>query len=202
MNRVQVALVAFASLLVTACSGPAFKGDVTRFNKLPPANGASVNVMPADEAMIGSLEFGTYADMLGRHLESQGYQPAGGKPADLIAVVEYEIGDGREKLINRPRVNMGFGYRSRNYSYWGWHDPFAFHDNNEVYARTYYPAMLKVTLRNAETDEVLFEGRVESESRKNALPEIMPYMLQAMFEGFPGANGETRQIVISPPDSE
>jgi len=196
--------------LVAACSSPAFKGDVTRFHAdIPPANGAKVNVIPADSALSGGLEFGTYAEMLGQHLARSGYTAAAGEEPDLVAVMAYAVSNGREKLLNRPRSRIGvgtWGYGHYSSYYWWAYDPFLY-DQNELYATTVYTATLKVTLRYPEDadgkpGDVLFEGVVESESRKKHLPKLMPYMLEAMFQDFPGINGETRKIVIEPPEEK
>ncbi len=213
MQALKTFLLVGTVALIAACSGPAFKGDVTRFHaSLPPANGALVNIVAKDVELNGSLEFATYAEMLGGQLSHYGYAAADGEAPELIAVMEYAISEGREKLTSYPRVNIGFGhYGGRRYghhsSYWWAYDPFLYDRGDNVRATTVYTATLKVSLRYPDGEDgnlgdVLFEGVVESESRQKHLPKLMPYMLEALFEGFPGRNGETMKIVIEPPEEE
>ena len=42
----------------------------------------------------------------------------------------------------------------------------------------------------------LFESRVISEGRSNRLEEVMPLMVDAMFQEFPGPSGVTREVTI------
>ncbi len=44
----------------------------------------------------------------------------------------------------------------------------------------------------------LFEGKAEAASTSNRLPYLVPNLVQAMFTGFPGNNGETVRIKIAP----
>ncbi len=49
--------------------------------------------------------------------------------------------------------------------------------------------------------EKLFEGRAVSIGRDNKMPEIMPYLAQAMFTNFPGESGVTKVVTIELPES-
>jgi hypothetical protein len=44
----------------------------------------------------------------------------------------------------------------------------------------------------------LFEGKAEAASTSNRLPYLVPNLVEAMFTGFPGHNGETVKISIAP----
>jgi hypothetical protein len=44
--------------------------------------------------------------------------------------------------------------------------------------------------------ERIFEGRVQSTGQQNRLPEVMPYLITAMFSNFPGENGVTKMVTI------
>jgi len=51
----------------------------------------------------------------------------------------------------------------------------------------------------AEPNTVVFEGRVESVGRDKRLPEVMPYLVEALFTDFPGESGVTREIKVEVP---
>lgn len=44
--------------------------------------------------------------------------------------------------------------------------------------------------------EIIYEGRTVSEGLKKNLPEIMPYLIEAMFTNFPGESGVTRTVRV------
>jgi hypothetical protein len=46
------------------------------------------------------------------------------------------------------------------------------------------------------TDRVLFEGRVQSTGREREIARVMPYMITAMFNNFPGESGVTKVVTI------
>ena len=46
--------------------------------------------------------------------------------------------------------------------------------------------------------QALFEGLAQAQSRNNALPALVPNLVEAMFTGFPGNSGETVRITVAP----
>jgi hypothetical protein len=42
----------------------------------------------------------------------------------------------------------------------------------------------------------LFEGRVRSSGRQGELAEVMPYLITALFQNFPGESGVTKVVTI------
>ena len=44
--------------------------------------------------------------------------------------------------------------------------------------------------------EVLFEGRVQSIGKAKEIATVMPYMITAMFNNFPGENAVTKVVTI------
>jgi hypothetical protein len=93
----------------------------------------------------------------------------------------------------------GFG------SSFGYYDPFwgpgaGFWGEPEVYSYSVYTRKLSMNIARAGTaSQNVYEGKLESAGRDNHLPEVMPYMVQAMFQDFPGQSGVTRKVVIEIP---
>jgi hypothetical protein len=190
-------LVAVAVLTLGACSNT-FRSDVATFHTLPVPKGEKVSILPMDHTKRDSIEFQQYAAILGNHLRLEGYNQAGDSKPDLIVGFDVTIDDGREKLENRPRLNDPYHVYWRHYWYhgyfWGPYDPFNRY-NNEIVARTVYHATLKMEVRTPD-GEVLFEGRAETDTRKRAVPEVVPLLAEALFESFPGPSGVTRHVKI------
>ncbi len=209
MNRVikTVGLMAVLSLLA-ACSNN-LRSTVTTFHSLPQPSGEKIVIVPMDDSLKGSLEFATYANMVGNELGKLGYRPANGQPADLVVELDYGVDDG--KVFVRS-YGTGFGYWGYPYfHHFGHHHFHHFWPHHRWYyggywgypygrdVRSYvkYTRVLKMNIRpNFDGAKNLYEGRVESMGRSNDLPALMPYLVQAMFENFPGVSGTTQKVVI------
>ena len=56
---------------------------------------------------------------------------------------------------------------------------------------------------NTENPKRVFEGSAVSTGTNGQIDPVMPYIVQAIFDQFPGASGETKTVRIEvPPDSE
>lgn len=199
--------------LISACNST-FKSNVSRFHELPQPQGESVVIVASDPAKNTSLEFASYANIVGGYLAKQGYVPAGDGKPDLIVELDYSVDDGKVMVRSTPsHFSFGYGYASGFYPYYSpWYRPYWRHgyygrygyspfwfDHHERNVRSYvnYTRKLMLTIRpNKDGVKNIFEGTVESRGRNNKLPELMPHMVQAMFTNFPGTNGTTDKVVI------
>lgn len=199
--------------LVSACSST-FKSNVSRFHELPTPQGESVVIVAADPAKSASLEFASYANIVGTYLARQGYVPAGDGKADLIVALEYSVDDGKVMVRSYgSRFAFGYGYGFHHFGhrghfshfghfgrfghyyspFYGYYDPFGY----DVRSYVNYTRKLTMEIRpNNEGSKNMFEGTVESKGRSNDLPDLMPLMVQALFTDFPGVNGTTDRVVI------
>lgn len=198
-------------LLLAACASQ-IKSDVARFHRLPPPQGESFQVIAADSRKQGSLEFATYAQYVAAEMVKQGYREAeANQPATLQVRIDYNVSPGHEKLATRPGTSAPYYYHWRHrafYPYgWGFYDPFwgGAYSQPEVYSYTVYTRSLDMDIVRPGTGEKgegavpLFEGRVQSVGKDNRLPEVMPYLVQAMFTDFPGTSGVTKEVKIDLP---
>jgi hypothetical protein len=194
---------------------------VTRYQPHSIPAGASFYVVPRDGAP--SPQFYRYASMLSQQLQSYGYQPAGApQAADMLVRVDYGVGDPETVVRSDPFYGPGYGgygmgwrdpffnpywgswgrpYYSRwgNYPYYyGWNDPWMFGAGGYrgIDAYTVYKSHFDMDIVQRATNAPLFEGHAQARSRNDELDRLMPSLIQAMFAGFPGRNGETVRITI------
>ncbi len=204
-KRISVVTSMLLMLLLAACSS-SIKSDVARFHALPQPTGETIVIVPAREELRGSLEFATYAGKIGQRLAAYGYKPAGGQQADLIVVLDYGVDDGKVEVKSYPSRRFGYGspyYWGHYYPYGYYHPYHSYWDEPEVRSYVVYTRKLSMTIRPAGDDSInLFEGRVESRGRDNRLPEVMPYLIQALFDDFPGHSGATERVIIKLNDSD
>lgn len=110
-----------------------------------------------------------------------------------------------------PRLGIYFGrpYWSR-YSafpyYWGWDDPFWYGRSRlgrgGYDSYTVYKSYLDLDIVQRGNNAPLFEGHAKARSETDELDALVPNLIQAMFTGFPGRNGETVKITVPPKPKE
>lgn len=201
-NVMLRALVLALTALGLASCAATITSDVARFHQLSQPRGETIAIVPMDPARRGSLEFATYAQQVGAELSRLGYRVvAPGQPAELEARMDYGVSPGRTEIATRP--GTGFygraGWYGGRWSRWGWYDPWGpwgpwGWDQPEVYSYTEFTRTLELTIVRANGGQALFEGKVESEGRDSRLPEVMPYLVRALFTDFPGQSGVTRRV--------
>jgi hypothetical protein len=195
----RISLIALLAMLMAGCAAR-IESNVARFHQLSPPKGETVAIVPLDQTKQGSLEFATYARQVADALATQGFRIAEpGQPADIVARLDYGVSDGSVQVATRPGFS-GFGrpYWGSRWSRWGWYDPwgpFGFNDYPDVYSYTTFSRRLELTMTRANEPKALFEGRVESIGRDNRLPEVMPYLIRALFKDFPGQSGVTVKVI-------
>lgn len=197
--------------VLAACTSTV-RSDVSRFHTLPKPAGEKIIIVASDPEKNNSLEFASYASLVGNSLGQQGYVPADGAKADLIVELDYSVDDGKVMTRSSPSYfgfhRRSFGYYryvyygNRYYRYWypyGYYSGHFGHDFHDRDVRSYvnYTRRLKMVIRsNREGAVNLYEGSVESVGRSKNLPEMMPFLVQALFTNFPGQSGSTEKIVI------
>lgn len=203
MKSMQKLLLLACAVALGACTS-SFRSDVATFHEMGAPGGERVVLTPMNPEKRDSLEFRQYASTLAHHLKSYGYNETGNAEPELIVGFDVTINDGREKLRNRPApfAHSYWDVRWPWHGYWDspFHRPFDHHDT-VVVAGTYYTITLSLELRKPD-GTLIFEGRAETETRSKALPEIVPFLAQALFDSFPGESGQTRRVVIAPPEAD
>lgn len=183
--------LAFAVLLsLGACGVRTIASDVTRFHLLPPMTGESVAIVAKDEQKAGSIEFARYAELVGGALSRFGYSQAGEGPPDYIVLIDYfQRPLTLESDDERGRMSVGVGGGSSGHTSVGVGFGTSFGLGGQ--ARQLAARSFILELESRESGERLFEGRVQSRGLAENFAEVMPYMIDALFQGFPGNSGET-----------
>ena len=178
-----------ALLLLLAGCARNFEAEVTRFHQITQVGGQSATVVPADPQLQG-LEFASFADIVGRHLERYGYSAAGQATPDLRVVMGYGLAEiGSEQ--SGPVVGVGLGRYGR-------HTGVSFSGLFNVGGgrRTYYSYRLDLAIEDAATGQRIFEGHSITSGQGANMGAVMPYLVAALFENFPGNSGETIRVEL------
>lgn len=195
----RAAALAAMLLLLQGCT-QFLRGDVVAFHEDSLPMGETIRVEALDAEKGRSLEFRAYARMIADELRELGYMPveAPGAAATLIAEVDYSVTSGGEETRTTRRFPPYVRY---HFHYGRFQDPFYFgFDNSWTDTVTTTPSYLRQLslniVRNDAERTRLFEGRVRSSGRQGELAEVMPYLVTALFENFPGESGVIKVVTI------
>jgi hypothetical protein len=205
------------ALGLTGCA-TGFPAQVSRFQAMPAPAGQTYFIVPMDSRLNGSLEFQRFGGYVSQAMAAQGYAPAASpQAASLIVNVGYKVDNGTTEYVEDPFAYSrygyggfggGFGYgRHSFYSryggfyspfYYGWDDPF-WYGGGGIQRYTEYKSNLDLDIRRKGDNQSVFEGHAKARSTTDDLNRIVPNLVEAMFTGFPGRNGETIRITVPPP---
>lgn len=200
-----LALVATLAIWLGGCAEN-FNANVSRFtHELPAPAGQTFAIVAEDPRNSGGLEFGQYAAMLADQLHKVGYVPGDAATSDLVVEFDYGVDKGRDKISMfgpdpywGPWRGFGRGYYGGYFGphRWGYglYDPWF----DDVSVTTVYTSGIDVRIKRRSDGQRVFEGKAEAVSASNRLSYVVPNLIEALFNGFPGHSGETVHISIPP----
>jgi hypothetical protein len=183
----RISLVAL--LFLFAGCARSFEAEVTRFHQIVQTGGQTATIVAADPQLEG-LEFSSFADIVGHHLERYGYRAASTSTPDLRVVMGYAMAEtGSER--SGPLIGIGVGHYGRHVgvSYSGLFNV----GSNRTY---YYAYRLDLVIEEVASGQRIFEGRSVTSGRGANMGAVMPYLVAALFENFPGQSGQTVRIEL------
>ena len=203
-----------AALGLSACA-ESIRTTVSRYQAMPAPQGQTFFVVPGGGmAANGGLEFQRYAGIVAQQLQARGYTPATSpQNANMLVQFGYGVDQGQVRYTADPFYGSRFGYGGfydpfyspfyyprfgfggfgRGY-YYGWDDPSWYGGGIDSYVE--YRSQIDLHIRAAGTNQPLFDGRAQARSQTSRLDIVIPSLVDAMFTGFPGQNGETIKITI------
>src|SRR5438128_4027488 len=217
-NLATSAALALAAVGLSACA-TGLSTEVSRYQAMPAPQGQTFVVVPGEGmAAPGGLEFERYAAIVAQQLAARGYQPAADpKSANMIVHLGYSLDNGQTRVQADPFYGSrfgyggfgygglgygGFGYYGRRFGRfggfaYGWDDPFWYGGGVDSWVE--YHSQVDLHIRQAGSGQALFDGRAQARSTTNRLDVLVPNLVEALFTGFPGQNGETVRITVPPP---
>jgi hypothetical protein len=200
-----------AAVALSACA-TSLQTEVSRYQAMPAPQGQTFIVVPGGgKARPGGLEFERYAALVAQNLAAHGYRPAANaQAANMVVELGYDVDSGQTRINDYGPtygpVWGGYGGWGSpfypRYGYWGspfyygWNDPFWYGGGIDSYVE--YHSQLELHIRATGSNLPLFDGRAEARSTTNRLDALLPGLVQALFTGFPGQNGEVVRITIPP----
>ena len=212
-------LLLLAPMLALGGCATYLSAQVTTFHQPEQSLGGRRFAIEPTPEQRDSLEFQAYADLVRQALVAHGLIDAGGGPADTTVVMRYGVDEGRSVAYSYP--NYGYAPYGPVWGLSPYRGPggvvrYAW---TPTYPMTYdvvgssvaqsvvYRRELRVELTDRRGGAAadgpgprLYEGTAVTEGASASLAPVMPAMIRALFESFPGANGSSRvvQVVLDP----
>jgi hypothetical protein len=200
--------VKLGAVLVLAGCASTLPARVTTFQQWPAdAPGASYKLTPTTEQQ-DSLEYRQYADMLRTAISPVGIVEARpGAQARFLITMTYGVEPVQVRVERQydpfysPWGPYGYGYGGfggRRGGGFGFGVPFGGAPYPQTWSSTTMDASrasLKVEIRDAaQSNAKVYESTAVNTGAGGSLPEIMPYLVRAIFDRFPDTNGQVRQV--------
>ncbi len=205
--------VAALSLLLSGCAST-IRSEVTAFHQWPADAAGRTFAFTHNAGDVQDLERQHHENLVRLKLLQIGLRDAAaGEPAQLGVRVDYSIGARDVRVIETVLADPWFGspwYGPGFYRpYWGWPGyGYRFYDpmwpgmpvtRQQERRFTIYDRQLKVKITDNASRQTWFDVTVRSSGEKGTLVEVMPYLAEAAFRDFPGANGTPRVIEMKIP---
>jgi len=203
------AFLGVAALGLSACANT-LNTEVSRYQAMPAPQGQTFVVVPGEGmAANGGLEFQRYAGIVAQQLQARGYTPAASpQNASMTVQLGYGVDRGQVRITSDPFPRYGFGgpfyyprFGFHSPFYYGWDDPFGYdgYGGRGIDSYVEYHSQIDLHIRAAGTNAPLFDGRAQARSQTNRLDVLVPSLVEALFTGFPGRNGEVVKITVPRP---
>jgi hypothetical protein len=203
----RIVAAAAVLLALSACASPKYVvSDVTRFHTVDAQfSGQTFAIVAVNPEQEQSIAFRQYGDLINARLSNLGLKQysgtAGPTAADYVVTMDYGVSGPTPDVRSRgSNFSMGFGYSNYNRP-WGYgaaYDPF--HDNytdtRQMFTRRLEVALYKGGTYVSGPKQRVFEARAISTGLNGAIEPVMPYMLDAVFQDFPGLSGKTKTVSV------
>ena len=214
MRLFRLFLLGAAVLLVVGGCGTRIQSKVTVFHEMTQKAEGMTYAFIRSKEQQGSLEHKTYEDLVRQHLSKKGLREVPVTQADLAVFLSYEIDNGREAVSSYPIFGQtgvassqtyGNVYRSyggsSSYSGTTTYQPTygvvgTGRRSDMVYTRRVQLDMLSRPLLDQEKVSEVYEGRVVSTGSSSQLNQVMPYLVESLFQEFPGNSGATKTVTL------
>lgn len=214
MNRLSLFVLSGLMLLLGGCAST-LRSDVTSFQQWPANAAASSYSFKRTGAQVGALEHASYEDLVRSEMNKLALKeaPAGTKGRFEISL-DYAATVKTQRVIE-PIYDYSPTWRDRYFmSSWGWRpgygSPYGYGHAFGTFG-TFGPRIIGYETLNRDTStrrlridiaegaNKVFEATAINATNNGANPAltaVMPYLIRSVFDGFPGANGQARQVIF------
>ncbi|HEX8987121.1 MAG TPA: DUF4136 domain-containing protein [Rhodocyclaceae bacterium] len=205
-------LVLLSLGLLTGCAG-LVKSNIVVFHELPPSPTAIRYAALPLKDQQGSLEHKSYEKLIKDELNKRGFVEVAPEQADVALFFSYGVDSGKEVVSSYPifgQTGTSSSYTSGTVTSYGNYATYSGTTYNTptygvvgsgVSSHTEFSRFLNVELLDmpalrSGTIKKVYEAKVGSAGSNGQVAVVMPTMIKALFEDFPGKSGSTRKSML------
>ncbi len=197
----RLLIIGGSAFLVAGCAST-LSARVTSYQQWPAnAQGESYRIVNADN-QENNLEFQSVADMIRASIGPTGLveaQPGATPRFNLHITYDNPVTKTWVQRYNDPYLNDGwmgpaFGGYYGGFRGWGWGGVYMAPSVSNFPVDVYNNTLTIVINDNRNNNAEVYRSSAVSLSAGDNLPQVMPYLAQAVFDGFPGNNGQVREV--------
>jgi hypothetical protein len=195
-----LAICLTVSLLLTAGCASTLRSDVTSFQRWPANAATSSYSFKRVGNQEPSLEHRTYEDLARAELNQLGLKEAApGTKGRFEVSLEYGVNTRtlrtREPIVADP----SYWHPAHYHPNWGWRPGYWASSPYGPAVVGYRNVSRDVSTRRLRVDiaegaSKVFEASATSSGSNATLSVTMPYLVRSVFDGFPGTNGQSREV--------
>ena len=201
---IRLAVLLACAWLCAACAAPLVRSDVSVFHQLHAELRGKTFAFITLEAQSDTPEHKAYCEMVKEHLLAYGMREANGTvDSNFLVAIDYFADSPLQLTTHTP----AFGQTGVSRSESGALEPHGvtsmvrstYANSHGSYARGFTLLMYetKVALQGGDAKPV-YEGRVSAVGSDESLAKVLPAMISALFEQFPGRSGDMRMARMNP----
>jgi Domain of unknown function (DUF4136) len=199
LQRSCLALVALCLALLTGCAST-LRSDVTSFQRWPANAAGSSFSFKRTAAQEPGLEHKSYEDLARMELKALGLQEAAvGSKGRFEVSLDYGVNTRTFKSQEAVYAHTPYWYPAYHHPTFGWRPGYWASDPWGPQLVGYRNTSRDVSTRRLRVDiaegaNKVFEASATSSGSNASLVVVMPYLVRSVFDGFPGANGQSRRV--------
>jgi hypothetical protein len=206
----SILIVALLAAFVTSAdcvSAPPVNSTVTAFHVLPAKTAGTTFAFIALEGQVGDLEYQTYQNDMRAHLAAAGWIEADRTTTATLISFAYSIDQGRLATVSMPVFGQT-GVSSSSTS--GTVDANGNFRSTTTYmpdfgvtgyvpvTRMQYSRVVRISIADrasvdSNATKLVYQASIMSVGSSGVIAPVMPAMLDAVFDDFPGKSGQTRR---------
>lgn len=204
MKPIKSLAVMATVLLLGGCSQTE-SCEVVAYYDTTLAVGSRVRIVHEETAEANLPAFSAYAQQIEDAVRNAGFEPVTNDIADLIFEINYGSGVGSEEVARVPKCSEEYRYEDEQYGSPYFMGVECYEQPGELQATYIHFLELNILDPLGPNDEYgprVYQGLVHSTGMTDNLDRMMPYMIAALFNNFPGTSGEVRRVKVTLGDSE
>lgn len=194
-----VRLLSLMGLLAMAGCASTLDAQVTSYQQWPAdAAGARYQIVPSAEQQ-NNLQFQFYADMVKANIGPTGLIEAQGDEKARFNLHLNYSNPATQRWVqsyNEGYIGAGWGFSPFFGIYQGgWGGGMYMMPSSVSVPVDIYKNILSIIINDKQNhDAEVYRSSAISLSSDNNLTDVMPYLARAVFDGFPGSNGQVREV--------